>query len=243
MNGILALTSVKHSPGVTTAAVAMALAAGPIPVSLVVEADPFGGDLAAWAGLSLEPGVSSLAASARHGNAVDVAGHTQALPAGLPALLAPTSPALVAAAVDSLGERLRDALRQWPGTVVVDCGRWAPNPAVHSIIREVDALLVVLRPTLAGIEHVRTRLDEFRSTGPAAVGALLIGDRPYRADEVESALGIPVAGTLAYDPRGARALERRTIGADTMRSTIVRSARSALDRMAGWPSERSAVWA
>ncbi len=243
MRALLALTSVKHSPGVTTAAVALALAAGPQPVSLIVEADPAGGDLGARGALSLEPGLASLAASARHGASIELAAHTQPLPAGPFALLAPTAPALSAGAFDSLGPRLHDALPQWEGTVVVDCGRWSPNSPAARLIAGGDALLVVLRPTLEGVEHVRSRLDELRGAGIASLGALLIGDRPYQPAEVEAVLGIPVAGVLPFDTRGARALERRMIGAETMRGTIVRSARSALDHMAGWSSAGSAVWA
>lgn len=243
MKALLALTSAKHSPGVTTAAVALALAAGPNPVSLVVEADPAGGDLGARGGLTLEPGLASLAASSRHGTTGELAAHTQPLPAGVSALLAPTSPALAAGALASLGPRLKEVLGQWDGTVVVDCGRWTPDGADAGLITGADALLVVLRPTLEGVEHVRTRLDDLRAAGAGTLGALLVGDRPYRAGEVEAALGIPVAGALAYDPRGAQALERRMIGADTMRSTVVRAARSALDRMSDWPCDRPAVWA
>jgi MinD-like ATPase involved in chromosome partitioning or flagellar assembly len=243
VNGLLALTSAKHSPGVTTAAVALAIAAGPIPRSLVVEADPAGGALGARGGLTLEPGLSSLAASSRHGTAMELVAHTQPLPAGPSVLLAAMSPALAAGALDSLGARLREALRQWDGTVVVDCGRWVPGGPAGGVIAGADALLVVLRPTLERVEHVRARLDELRAAGAGTLGALLVGDRPYRPAEVEAVLGIPVAGALAYDPRGAQALERRMIGADTMRSTIVRAARSALDRMTDWPCARPAVWA
>jgi hypothetical protein len=243
VNGLVALASAKHSPGVTTAAVALALAAGPRPVSLVVEADPAGGDLGARGAMSLEPGLASLAASARHGTAIDLAAHTQPLPAGPFALLAPTTPALSAGAFDSLGPRLNEALREWDGTVVVDCGRWSANSPGRGLIAGADVLLVVLRPTLEGVEHARSRLDEMRAAGVASLGALLVGDRPYQPAEVEAVLGIPVAGVLPYDARGARALERRMIGADTMRSTIVRAGRSALDRMAGWPSVGSVVWA
>lgn len=232
MNQLIAVTSAKHAPGVTSAAVALAIAAGPIPASLVVEADPAGGDLAARCDLSIEPGLGSLAASGRHGAPVDVAEHVQPLPAGPFALLAPPSPSLTLSALSALGGRLPDALGGWGGTVVVDCGRWDPSGPAVPLAAVADAVLVVLRPTVEGVEHVRARLDDLRSVGAARITALLIGDRPYPPSEVTAALGIPVAGVLPFDARGARALERRMMGAETRRSTIVRAARSALDGMA-----------
>ena len=232
MKGLLAVTSAKHAPGVTAAAVALAVAAGPLPASLLVEADPGGGDLAARCELPVDPGLGSLAAASRHGTPVDLADHVQALPAGPFGLLAPPSPSLTRGALGALGGRLADALGAWPGTVVVDCGRWDPYGPAIPLAAVADALIVVLRPTLEGVEHVRARLDDFRSAGARAIAALLVGDRPYPPGEVAAALGIPVAGTLPFDSRGAKALERQMIGADTRRSTIVRAARSALDALA-----------
>jgi MinD-like ATPase involved in chromosome partitioning or flagellar assembly len=231
MNGLLAVTSAKHAPGATTAALALAVAAGPLPASLIVEADPDGGDLAARCELAVEPGLSSLAASGRHGAPVDLADHVQPLPAGPFALLAPPSPGLTRSALAALGGRLADALGAWPGAVVVDCGRWAPNGPAVPLAAVADTLVVVLRPTVQGIEHVRTRLDDLHSAGAARLAAMLVGDRPYRPAEVAAALGIPVFGTLPFDTRGASALERRLLGAETRRSMIVRAARSALDTM------------
>ena len=232
MNELLAVTSAKHAPGVTTAAIALAIAAGPVPASLVVEADPGGGDLAARCELPVEPGLGSLAASGRHGTSVDLVDHVQALPAGPFGVLAPPSPSLTRSALGALGGRLADALGAWPGTVVVDCGRWDPLGPAVPLAAVADALIVVLRPTVEGVEHVRARLDDFRSAGARTIAALLVGDRPYPPAEVSAALGIPVTGALPFDSRGAKALERQMIGADTRRSTIVRAARSALDALA-----------
>lgn len=243
MTGLLALVSAKHAPGVTTAAIALALAAGPEPASLVLEADPAGGDLAARCELSATPGLGSLAASARHGGAIDVMPNVQALPAGPCGLLGPPSPHLTITALNTLGDRLIEGLATWGGAVMADCGRWEPSGAAARLIGAADAVLVVLRPTVEGVEHVRARLAEITAVSTGAVGALLVGDRPYGTDEVADALGIPVAGSLPFDPRAVRGLERRTIGADSRRSTIVRAARTALDTMSRWSQLKAEVWA
>jgi MinD-like ATPase involved in chromosome partitioning or flagellar assembly len=239
MNGLLAVTSAKHAPGATTAALALAVAAGPLPASLIVEADPAGGDLAARCELSVEPGLGSLAASGRHGTPVDLAEHVQPLPAGPFALLAPPSPPLTRTALAALGGRLADGLGAWPGTTVIDCGRWDPNGPAVPLAAVADALIVVLRPTVGGVEHVRARLDDLHSAGAARVVALLVGDRPYPAAEVAAVLKIPVVGILPFDARGAGALERRLLGAETRRSTIVRAARSAIDTIESIPMTRT----
>ena len=125
---------------------------------------------------------------------------------------------------------------------MVDCGRWATNSPAQDLIADGDALLVVLRPTLEGVDMsaaASTRCGLPASRPSVLSWSVTAPTNPPRSKRSR----IPVAGVLPYDARGARALERRMIGADTMRSTIVRAARSALDRMAGWPSIRSAVWA
>ena len=64
---VVAIVGAKHSPGATTLAVALASAAPVDQRALVVEADPAGGDIAARAGMSLDPGLLTLAAAGRRG--------------------------------------------------------------------------------------------------------------------------------------------------------------------------------
>src|SRR5690606_40344837 len=59
---LVALTSVKGAPGVTTTVLAMAAVCPPSRRLVVVEADPEGGVLAARLGLRAEPGLVTLAA-------------------------------------------------------------------------------------------------------------------------------------------------------------------------------------
>jgi MinD-like ATPase involved in chromosome partitioning or flagellar assembly len=79
---LVALSSVKASPGVTTTSLALA-ALWPAARRLVIEADPSGGDLGAWLGLAPAPGLASLAAAIRHDRSPGAAWrHAQALPGG-----------------------------------------------------------------------------------------------------------------------------------------------------------------
>jgi hypothetical protein len=191
----------------------------------------------------VEPGLGSLAAAGRHGSTIDLAAHLQQLPSGPLGLLAPTSPSQTVAAIETLGPRLIESLRDWNGTVVIDCGRWRASGPAADLASAADALVVVIRPTVEGVEHTRVRLDEFRSTGTPALAAVVIGDKPYPPAEVAAVLDIPVLGALPFDARGARALEGRGFGPEMTRSNLVRAARSALDVMARWESPRAEVWA
>lgn len=101
---LVVLVSVKGAPGVTTSALALA---GTWPTDrppLVLEVDPSGGDLTAGFALASEPGLVSLAATARReAHRAEVAWeHTQVLPGGLPVVAAPVRAEQASAAVEVL---------------------------------------------------------------------------------------------------------------------------------------------
>jgi hypothetical protein len=220
----LALASVKHAPGVTTTAVALASAWGG--GAVVVEADPTGGDIAARARLPLEPGLLTLAASARHAeSALDLHRHEQQLPGGGAVVVAPIEPELAGAAISTLAARLASTTAD---LVVIDCGRLSQATASSAAFESADLAVFVLEPTVSAVEHVRMRLASPSTPRPRRTAALLVGDRPYRPADVEHALGIPVLGAIAIDPRGVAAVHT---GSSARRSLLVRSARSALDAL------------
>lgn len=233
---VIALASVKHAPGVTTAAVAMAAAGGRDAV--VVEADPSGGDVAARARLPLEPGLLTLAASGRHpGGRLDVDRHAQPLPAGGMVVVAPAAPELASGAVTTVGSRLPVALAHVGRMGIIDCGRlYAGSPAL-AVAAAADLVLVLAEPTVAAVEHLRTRLPFIGGALPCNAAVLLVGDRPYPALEVEAALGVPVVGEIAVDPRGVAGVHA---GVGARRSVLVRSARSVLDAVEDMVGERGA---
>src|SRR3546814_15965987 len=85
---VVGVLSVKHAPGATTAAVAIATASATDAV--VVECDPAGGDIAARGHLAVEPGLVSLAAAGRHPTShLDLLGHPTHPPTGVLVLVAP----------------------------------------------------------------------------------------------------------------------------------------------------------
>lgn len=244
MSRLLAVVSAKHSPGATTTAAALATAATDDGPALLVEADPAGGDLAARHRLSLDPSLVSLAAAGRHRAELDASldDHCQPLPAGPAVLLAPTSPSQTNAALRSLCPQLFDTLTRRAGTVVVDGGRWPADGAATPLIEAADTILLVARPNLEGVEHVRARLGAVAD--PALrrrIAVVLVGDRPYPPDEVAGVVAVEVAGVIALDGRGVRALEDGATGAALRRSALIRSARTVLGNVSHLGHHRTEV--
>lgn len=203
---LIALCSVKGSPGVTTAAVALA-ATWPHPEStrrLVAELDPAGGDLAVRFGLPATPGLVSLAAAARRTrDPAEVWAHVQALPGGALALVAPPGSTHARAALSTLAAApdgsLLPAAAWAPGTVVIaDCGRMDSDSPAEKIARRADALVLVTGTQGDDLAHVAARLSELASWTPRP-GLLLAGEG-YPTAEVERELGIPAIGRLPRDP-------------------------------------------
>lgn len=232
---VIAVTSVKHSPGATTLALALvaARASGPGQGdrrAVLVEADPAGGDLAGRIGLPFEPGLVSLAASARHaGTSLDLGPHLQPLPCGGGVVLGPTSPELAEGAVRSVADRLPAALRSF-GLGVVDCGRWANGSPAGATLAGSDWALVVVRPDVVGIDHLLSRLDVLRRVAGGGLAVAVVGDRPYGAGDVAevtrcSTVAIPLDRIGVDGLHGGRRVA-------VSRSLLVRSARSVLDSIA-----------
>lgn len=122
---LIGIGSVKGSPGVTSAAVALtaalpaalaAAAGGPVR-ALLVEADPAGGDLAMRFALMLTPGLMSLAADARRGDRVDpthqIDRHAQPLPppVGVAVVVAPPDAHQARAAIAALAGQVPGDVR------------------------------------------------------------------------------------------------------------------------------------
>jgi hypothetical protein len=221
---VLALTSAKGAPGVTTAALALTLT-WPRPV-LLAECDP-AGDSSLLAGylrgsVDASHGLLGLAIAHRHGD-LPAAFWPQTLPLSdggsdsdgrerwlLPGL----SDAAQAPSAAGLWEPLAGLLTGLDADgidVVVDAGRLGATHAPVPLLRAADLVLLVLRSSLPAVSAARARLGLLRDdlgtavpAGSGRLGLLLIGpDRPYSAGEISAALGLPVLATLAWDPSSA----------------------------------------
>ncbi|WP_158851169.1 chromosome partitioning protein [Saccharothrix deserti] len=249
---LVSVLSLKGSPGATTFAVALA-ARWPAPArTLVVEADPSGGDLALRFSLPSTPGLVSLAAAARRGGDADLVWqHTRQLPGGLPVIAAPPDAdqaraALAALAPDPAGGLgvLRAAGNQ-PGTVVVvDCGRVDPGSPALSIVRSSDVVVLLSRAHADDLAHLPRRLPAVGRWSPNPV-LLLVGEG-YSTAEVARELGVSPLGRVPHDPSGAAVLcgrpgKRRWGRSGPAHSALGRFAHKVATRLAAHESPSAPV--
>lgn len=225
---LVALCSLKGSPGATTTAVALAARwpAGQNPV--VVECDPAGGDLAARFRLPATPGLVSLAAAARRNTDPGVLWqHCQRLPAALALVPGAIGAEQARAALGIVAARRASVLRaaaDQPNTaVIVDCGRVDPDSPVLPLIRAADAMLLLAHAHDDELSHVAGKLRTAATWNPNP-GFVLVGGG-YSTAEVERELRISVLGRIPDDPKGAAVLcGRRRTGPGPHRSALGRAA-------------------
>jgi hypothetical protein len=241
---LITLVSAKGSPGVTAAALALALV-WPRRV-LLAECDPAGGEiLAGYLQAQTPPtgGLLGAALALRRSKPGDLLEHTTGLDKDRQRLLlAGLRDPAQAATVAPLWPRLAEAFtgleaQDPPLDVLADGGRLSPGE-LGGLLARADVVALVLRPTLPAVAAAQPRVAALRrrlteDTGTAdQLGLLLIGDTPYPAGEVAGALGLPVLAALADDPRAARVLAGEIgAGRGFVRSPLVRTARSASEQL------------
>ena len=253
--GLYVLAAAKGSPGVTTSAVVMAGVWPGEPI--LADLDPAGGDLALRyrdsAGVPLDPdkGLLSLGAAVRRGNTeVELDDHVQQISGGLEVLVGVSSPSQV----QGLGptwQHLARSLRSVPGRdVIADCGRLMPGSATVPVLQNADAVLMIARPSIEGLAHLRERIRGFAdvlqlgSYDAVPVGVALITS--YRENRTvgdvqaildQSRLSARVLGIIAEDDKAATAV-RQGDGRRARQSLLLRSAASIAEGLRGLAADR-----
>jgi hypothetical protein len=208
---LVSFVSAKGAPGVTTSV--LAVASRWFRPAVVVEADPFGGDIPAGLGRSSWPPDAGLLE-------LIVAIRSQPLEPALRRAVfvpAPHSPPVLAG-FGGLGQaagvpwlqlasgfgRLSDA------DVLADCGRHALHDGVASLLAASDHVVVVsgssLRAARASARLVPALQDVLADglADPDLSVLVVRPGEPYSAAEVAQSCGLPVLGELPDDPRAAR---------------------------------------
>lgn len=233
---VVAITSASGAPGVTTAALALALA-WERPV-LLVEADPSGSSQISAGYLRGQVphnrGVIDLAVAHRQGRlsetlrgvAVDLpvrrrnpAGEETVEPGTDVRLIAGARSHAQAQAVSGIWDSLDTVLKGLERSgidVIVDAGRLGMTGSPTPLLRSADATLITTRTTLPALSGAhgwaRQLRDEFGRTGALPnLGLLLVGEgRPYSAKKVHTVLQLPVVASLAFDPVSAEVYQLGT---------------------------------
>ena len=212
---LVAVCSIKGSPGATTLAVACAARWPGGSPPLLIEADPAGGDLAARFRLAPDRGLVSWAAAARRGTAQEAVGavltaHAQPLLARFPVIVAPPGAGQTIAALSVLASPPASAFtgvanRQ---VVIADCGRADPESPALPVLRAADLVVIAVRPLPDELSHLAARADLIAGLEGRA-GLVLMRGPGYPPGEVADVVGLPVVAAAPNDRHAAAVLGGR----------------------------------
>lgn len=243
---IVSICADKGSPGVTTAATALAMAwAGEL---VVLEADTSGGDLALLVRtpegelLPPRPSVRSLAVDARTGAVPgSLAAYAHDTSLGIPVIPATDMRSDDFAMIANQWVAVANVARSWQGTVIADLGRLQESNPAGALAAASATVLLIGRSTATGLYHLRERAQALVSRlgqgeygrSPLAV-AVICPPREHKArvQDLRTILAadpatstIPVAGWLADDLRAVAALRAGQVTTKLLKSDLIRSAR------------------
>ncbi len=206
---LVVMASLKASPGVTTAALALAASWPGDARAVVAECDPAGGVLAARYGLPASPGMVTLAAASRRERDPGLIWrHARRLPGGLETVAAPPGAGQARAALALLARDGAAVLRgaaDAGAAVVADCGRLDPGSAAWPLLAAADLTLLLARPAADELAVVASGAAAIAQASRAAA-LILAGTGPYPPAEIAAAAGLAVVAVLPADARAARAL-------------------------------------
>lgn len=218
MAAIYALLSPGGSPGVTTAAIALALT-WPAAV-ILAECDPSGGDVSAGVLAGHVPATNGLLQ-----HAIEAGRDPRAAAASLAGRLVPLDDARTTMLLPGLTDpRQAAGLEQtWPAVaatfsahscdVIADCGRLDSGPGRPlAVLSAAQAVVMVLRPSLRQVWAARPRVDMLTQLlgGAARLGLLLTGPGPHSSRDISEVLGLPVVASLPDDQKAAAVLSAGT---------------------------------
>ena len=251
---IVSVCADKGSPGVSDLATVLAVVWPGR--RIVLEADCAGADLPFRLRhadgdrlLDAQPSVLSLAADCR-GALPDggLVGYAQPTTLGVPVVPGALS-AEGFAPMARLWPQVAAAASGWDGMVIADLGRYQPGNAAAALARASTAVLLLARPDLPGLYHLRDRVGELAASlgdpsqdrHPVAVVVRARAGSAGRAAlqqvrQVLAAAGspVPVAGLFADDPAAITLLRQGVLSRRLLGSDLVRSAQALAATLIGW---------
>lgn len=209
--------------GDLTTTTAVALAAG-WPVAddtILVEADPTGGDLAAWFDLPVTPSLSTVVTRVHDGAWPDIERHTRLAHNGLRLLPAPARAAEASRAVDESARSLVPSLAALRSPITIaDVGRLHATPSSHPFVGAASATVVVHRQAPQSARAAAVRLQRLAdqlvslASSPSPGVVAVVGSQPFDLAEIgrflENALDARSLVGLPDDPLAAAVLAGRT---------------------------------
>jgi hypothetical protein len=242
---VISVMSAKGAPGTTTTTLLLATL-WPAP-SIVLDADPLGGDIALRMlrsdGRAMDPdrGLLSLLPAARRGLLPEtVAQHTQEAVGGQPVLAGLPGPEQ-ALAVAPLWPQLSEVFAKVPGAdMFIDVGQVQARSEHLPLIQHSDLLLCVYRPRAWSALHTRRRIEAIGETPRdfgVRVGIVGVAGPDQEADRLMAASAIGTGldwvtdyGAIAFDPRAVVMFEGVVVYRPE-RTLLARSGRTVAERL------------
>lgn len=222
----------------TTTAVAVASSWPLAEDAILVEADPTGGDLAAWFDMPVAPSLSTVVTRVLDGAWPEIERYTRLADSGL--RLVP-APARAGEAAQAVGESARSlvatlaALRS--PTTIADTGDLQASPAAHPFAGSASVTIAVHRQSPQSSRAAAVRLQRFAdqldgfATSPSALIVAVVGGAPFDLSEIErfladhvgvnAVVGLPVDDLAASVFAGRTGVSARRLS----RLPLVRAAR------------------
>ena len=183
----------------TTTTVALASAWSVADDVIVVEADPAGGDLAAWLDMPTSPSLSTVVTRVRDGSWPDIEQHTRLAESGLRVIPAPPRSGEAAQAVSESARSVVTTLATLRSPIVIaDTGRLQAAPAAHPFVGSAAVTVLVHRQAAQSSRAAAVRLQRLAdqvdamATLPGAIVIAVVGVAPFGLDEIESFIGASV---------------------------------------------------
>lgn len=221
----------------TTTAVALAAAWSVAEDVVVIEADPSGGDLAAWFDVPVSPSLSTVVTVGLDGRqAVDR--HTRLAPCGLRVLPAPVGTAEARQAIALSGPLASTLSGAGSLSAIVDAGAPPAQMSTNPFLAVADVTVLVHRQTPHSGRAAGVRLQRFADLaapivgGPGETMIAIVGQHPFDIAQVErflvDSVGEVVVVGLPEDPLSAAVYAGRT-GVSARRLARLPLARAARD--------------
>ena len=196
--GIVAVTG----DACTTTTVAVASAWPISEDAILVEADPTGGDLAAWFDMPVAPSLSTVVTRVLDGAWPEVERLTRLADSGLRLIPAPSRPGEAAQAISEAGRSLVPTLAAMRSPVtIVDAGSLQSSPSAHPFVGSSAVTIVVHRQSTQSSRAAAVRLQRLAdqlagfATSPSALIVAVVGATPFDLGEIETFLADTVGVT------------------------------------------------
>ncbi len=186
----------------TTTSVALASAWPLADDTILVEADPAGGDLAAWFDMPVAPSLSTVVTRVLDGAWPEIERHTRLADSGLRLIPAPSRAGEAAQAVGESARSLVATLASLRSPVTIaDTGRVQPSPGSHPFVDAAAVNVVVHRQAAQSsraaavrLQRLADQLDSF-AAHPSALVVAVVGAAPFDLAEIGSYLADSVGAT------------------------------------------------